>query len=100
MHVVLVGRMYRHFRGWQLENEPTAMRVDEAELQDALEKRAVRLRVLGIDDHVCAIDHVCILHSQYSEHAAPCQTCQAGLTLRTCQNLARMRLSSAGCSNC
>ena len=46
MHVVLIGRMNRHFRRRKLEDQPSLVNVDIFELQDILDERLVRFGII------------------------------------------------------
>jgi hypothetical protein len=52
----LVG-MKRHLGGWQREYQPTAPYIHVWKLQNIAKDQAICLRVGGVDDDVCAIEH-------------------------------------------
>src|ERR1700736_804906 len=54
---VTAGWMDREFRGRNRENQPTVARIHRAELQNVLEERPIRIRILAVKKEVSSVDH-------------------------------------------
>lgn len=57
LHEVAASWMNSHFSGRQLEDEPSAARIDRAKIQDVAEEGAVRFRIFAVEHQVRAVDH-------------------------------------------
>jgi hypothetical protein len=55
---VLILWMQRGLSGRELENEPTVADVDIGEAENVAEEGAIRLRILRVEEYVCAGDHI------------------------------------------
>jgi hypothetical protein len=49
--------MDREFRGRKREDQPAMARIHGAELQNVLEERSIRIRILAVKKKVCSVDH-------------------------------------------
>lgn len=57
LHEVAASRMNAYFSGRQLEDEPSAARIDRTKVEDVAKEGAVRFRIFAIEHQVRAVDH-------------------------------------------
>jgi hypothetical protein len=56
-----VGGMESGFGWWEPENQPSIPDVDIGETENVVKEGSVGFGVLGVDDDVCAVDHLDLL---------------------------------------
>lgn len=57
LHEVAASGMNAYFSGRQLEDEPSAARIDRTKVEDVAKEGAVRFRIFAVEQQVRAVDH-------------------------------------------